>query len=119
MTPAPSRAVRGSTTGQPLMAALDLFGRRWSLRVLWELRGGALGFRSLQQRCDDMSSSVLHQRLRELQDAHLVRRDIDGYALTALGKDAYRALRPLIGWSTRWAEELDAAADGNPEAGAR
>ncbi|MFF1798735.1 transcriptional regulator, partial [Kitasatospora sp. NPDC058263] len=24
------------------MAALDLFGRRWSLRILWELSGGPL-----------------------------------------------------------------------------
>src|SRR5580692_3422404 len=48
--PRPGRPVRGSTTGGPVMAALDLFGRRWTLRVLWELRDGAVGFRLLQQR---------------------------------------------------------------------
>ncbi|WP_157545734.1 winged helix-turn-helix transcriptional regulator [Hamadaea tsunoensis] len=41
------------------MAALDLFGRRWNLRVVWELRHGPVGFRDLRQRCDNMSSSVL------------------------------------------------------------
>ncbi|MFH8387703.1 winged helix-turn-helix transcriptional regulator [Kitasatospora sp. NPDC018058] len=90
------------------MAALDLFGRRWSLRVLWELRHEPLGFRLLQQRCDGMSSSVLRQRLTELQEARLAERLSDGsYALTALGQDAHQALRPLTEWSRRWAAELE------------
>ncbi|HEV7693887.1 MAG TPA: hypothetical protein VGO52_23840 [Hyphomonadaceae bacterium] len=33
------RKVRGSRTGRPIMALLDLLGRRWTLRVIWELRG--------------------------------------------------------------------------------
>ena len=37
-----SRSVRGSRTGRPIMALLDLLGRRWSLRILWELRGAPL-----------------------------------------------------------------------------
>ena len=107
-TPVPRRPVRGSSTGRPVMAALDLFGRRWTLRILWELRDQALGFRPLQQRCDGMSSSVLQQRLTELQDARLVERDAeDGYRLTPLGKDACHELRGLHRWSERWAAELD------------
>ena len=72
--PLPGAAVRGSTSGRPLMAALDLLGRRWALRVLWELRDGPLGFRALQAACDGMSSSVLRDRLRELTAAALVER---------------------------------------------
>ncbi len=49
------------------MALLDLLGRRWALRVVWELRDGPLVFRALQERCAGMSSSVLNQRLRELR----------------------------------------------------
>jgi DNA-binding HxlR family transcriptional regulator len=90
------------------MAALDLFGRRWTLRILWELRGGSLGFRPLQQRCDGMSSSVLRQRLIELQEALLVERAApDGYRLTALGDGACDELSGLHTWSERWAAELD------------
>lgn len=106
-TPRPGKPVRGSTTGRPLMAALDLFGRRWSLRVIWELRAGGLGFRPLQQRCDNMSSSVLSQRLTELADARLVYQLPDSrYALTPLGQRAHEALLPLVRWSGEWAEEL-------------
>ena len=51
------------------MAALDLLGHRWSLRVLWELRRGPVGARALLERCDSLSSSVLYARLRELTEA--------------------------------------------------
>ena len=70
--PLPGRPVRGSTTGRPLMAALDLLGRRWALRILWELRDGATGARALRDRCDGMSSSVLYERLDELAAAGLL-----------------------------------------------
>ena len=69
-TPLPGRPVRGSATGRPIMALLDLLGRRWALRVLWELRSGPVpGFRELQSRCGGVSSSVLTDRLTELRDA--------------------------------------------------
>ncbi|GAA2153455.1 MULTISPECIES: winged helix-turn-helix transcriptional regulator [Glycomyces] len=106
-TPMPGRPVRGSTTGRSLMAALDLFGRRWTLRIIWELGNEPLGFRLLQRRCDDMSSSVLRQRLTELQEARLAEVRSDGtYALTTLGHDARKSLDPVIEWSRRWAAAL-------------
>ncbi|MEH1127332.1 winged helix-turn-helix transcriptional regulator [Micromonospora sp. CPCC 206061] len=106
-TPMPGRPVRGSTTGRSLMAALDLFGRRWTLRIIWELGNEPLGFRLLQRRCDGMSSSVLQQRLTELQEARLAEVLPDGnYTLTPLGHDAREALGPVIEWSLRWAAEL-------------
>jgi DNA-binding HxlR family transcriptional regulator len=105
--PLPGAAVRGSTSGRPLMAALDLLGRRWALRVLWELRDGPLGFRALQAACDGMSSSVLRDRLRELSAAALVQRGGDeSYALTALGVELGTALSPLSRWAERWGEQL-------------
>ncbi|MFJ9409656.1 winged helix-turn-helix transcriptional regulator [Streptomyces sp. NPDC101393] len=107
--PGPGRPVRGSTTGRPLMAALDLFGRRWALRILWELRDQPLGFRTLQQRCDGMSSSVLRQRLLELLETRLVERGTEeSYCLTTLGKEACDKLAGLHGWAERWAADLAA-----------
>ena len=87
------------------MAALDLLGRRWSLRILWELREGALGFRELQARCDGMSSSVLRTRLVELTSASLIAQD-GSYSLTEAGSELERAMRPLTRWAERWAEQL-------------
>ena len=86
------------------MAALDLLGRRWSLRVLWELRDGPLGARALRERCDAMSPSVLYQRLEELTEAGLVARsDEQQYQLTDIGRDLATALEPLDRWAKRWA----------------
>jgi DNA-binding HxlR family transcriptional regulator len=91
------------------MAALDLVGRRWSLRVLWELRTGPHTFRSLGEACAGVSPAVLNTRLGELRDAGLVERVDDGYTLTALGSQLGAALAPLEAWSRRWARSLDAA----------
>jgi DNA-binding HxlR family transcriptional regulator len=103
-TPAPGRKVRGSQTGRPLMAALDLLGRRWTLRILWELRDGPLGARALKARCDEMSSSVLYQRVNELERAGLIRQNTSrGYELTTVGRELGIAIEPLKQWSQRWA----------------
>jgi DNA-binding HxlR family transcriptional regulator len=88
-----------------MMALLDLLGRRWSLRVLWELRAGErLKFRELQERCGDVSSSVLNDRLRELREAGVVAAaDARGYRLTASGERLLDALAPLDRWAKGWA----------------
>jgi DNA-binding HxlR family transcriptional regulator len=86
------------------MAALDLLGRRWALRVLWELRDGPLGPRALLARCDGLSSSVLYDRLRELEASGLLHRDTGGsYELTGLGSELGDAIAPLDRWAGRWA----------------
>jgi len=108
-SPRPGVAVRGSSTGRPLMAALDLLGRRWALRILWELRHGPLGARALQAQCDGMSSSVLYQRLRELGAAGLIQRDeADRYLLTERGAALGSALEPLDIWANNWSLQADA-----------
>ena len=86
------------------MALLDLLGRRWALRVIWELRdGSSVTFRELQSRCGDISSSVLNDRLRELREARIADRTSDGYGLTPEGRDLLDALEPLDAWAKRWA----------------
>jgi DNA-binding HxlR family transcriptional regulator len=91
------------------MAALDLLGRRWALRILWELRSGPLGARELRGRCDGMSPSVLYQRLAELTGAGLVEQDQDNrYLLTALGGSLSAAIKPLDRWARDWAAQTAA-----------
>ena len=86
------------------MAAMDLLGRRWALRIMWELSDGPLGARALLARCDGLSSSVMYERLRELTDAGLIgRHNASAYELTSLGRKLNRALAPLDSWATTWA----------------
>jgi DNA-binding HxlR family transcriptional regulator len=101
--PKPRQPVRGSTTGRPLMAAMDLLGRRWSLRILWELRSGPLGARELLARCEGLSSSVLYDRLRELTAGRLIDQTENAkYELTSLGTSVRDAIEPLDAWSKKW-----------------
>ncbi len=97
-TPKPGHPVRGSRSGRPIMALFDLLGRRWTLRILWELREGPVGFNQLRARCDDLSPTLLTQRLRELRDTGLV----EGDGLSAEGKSLLKALRPLHRWAASW-----------------
>jgi DNA-binding HxlR family transcriptional regulator len=116
-TPLPGHPVRGSRTGRPAMALLDLLGRRWALRVLWELRGGdPLTFRELQVRCGNISSSVLNQRLRELRDAGTIALQTGGYLLTGDGHELMAALAPLEEWANRWAARSPAEGPGRSSA---
>ena len=102
--PRPGRPARGSDSGRPIMALLDLLGRRWALRVVWELREQPLAFRALQERCAGMSSSVLNQRLHELRAAGVLEAGPDGYRLTDEGRLLLAAYAPLDAWAERWAE---------------
>lgn len=88
------------------MALLDLVGRRWALRLIWELREGPLTFRALQLACDGVSPSVLNDRLAELREVRLIDTVDAGYALTPLGLELIAALAPVRRWSERWAKAL-------------
>jgi DNA-binding HxlR family transcriptional regulator len=99
-------SVPGSRTGRPVMRLLDLLGRRWTLRILWELREGPLTFRALQKACGNLSPSVLNDRLRELREAGILElREPGGYAPTAIAEDLREILIPLDNWAKRWARQ--------------
>jgi DNA-binding HxlR family transcriptional regulator len=85
------------------MAALDLMGRRWALRILWELRDGPMKFRELQARCGGPSPTIVSRRLAELRAALLIEQAPEsGYRLTELGTKLGHALEPLKVWSDTW-----------------
>jgi DNA-binding HxlR family transcriptional regulator len=97
------RTVRGSRTGRPIMALLDLLGRRWALRIVWELREGALTSRGLRTACDEASPTILQTRLTELREADLVELvPGDGYQLTGLGRELFETFLPLHRFAERW-----------------
>ncbi|WP_428684012.1 winged helix-turn-helix transcriptional regulator [Reyranella sp.] len=98
------KRVRGSTTGRPIMALLDLLGRRWTLRIVWELREEPRRFRELQDLIG-ASPTIVNTRLAELREAKLVELDqAVGYRLTALGNELLRLFLPLHVWSEKWAK---------------
>ncbi|MEO8020785.1 helix-turn-helix domain-containing protein [Polaromonas sp.] len=100
-----TRSTRTSTHPHKdgINAAIDLFHRRWTMRILWELRSGPVNFRALQTACAEVSSSVLNVRLAELREAGLVdHASGEGYALTRWGEELLGAMEPLVLWAGRW-----------------
>lgn len=87
------------------MVLLDLLGRRWSLRILWELREQPLTSRALRAACDEASPTVLQARLSELRQADLVELiPGDGYRLTAMGSELHETFLPLHRFAERWSK---------------
>jgi DNA-binding HxlR family transcriptional regulator len=81
-------------------SVLDLLGRRWALRLVWELRRSTLSFSELRERTG-ISPSVLSARLRELVDSGVLEQDGGRrYRLSGRGRELARILYEL----NRWAE---------------
>jgi len=104
--PFPGSPVRGSKTGKPIMALLDLIGRTWSLGIIWQLNHKVLTFRELQQRCDGISPTILNTRIKELRAVSIVTKEPNGYALTKIGEELMLVIYPLGDWSLNWQVEL-------------
>jgi DNA-binding HxlR family transcriptional regulator len=90
---------------RPIHDVFDLLGRRWAMRLVWELRRDAVGFSALRGRCE-VSPSVLTTRLGELQSGGVVACDASGrYLLTPSGRELARLLYEI----NRWAESTASA----------
>jgi DNA-binding HxlR family transcriptional regulator len=82
-------------------SVLDLLGRRWALRLVWELRRSTRSFSELRGRTG-ISPSVLSARLAELVEAGVLERDaVRRYRLSGRGRELARILYEL----NRWAEQ--------------
>lgn len=107
MAKLPGQPVRGSASGRPVMVLLDLLGKRWTLRVIWELyHRGPATFRELRSLCEDVSPTSLNNRLKELRELGLAELKDEGYSLTEQGQSLSALLAPIDGWAESWAESL-------------
>ena len=111
MTKLPGMPVRGSQTGRPIMVLLDVLGQRWTLRLLWELAQGPATFRALRTRCDEVSPTLLNQRLKDLRELAMIELGETGYALTEHGFALAQRLATLDGWANDWAAMLEGRGD--------
>jgi DNA-binding HxlR family transcriptional regulator len=86
---------------RPVETVLELLGRRWALRLVWELRRSTLGFTELRRRTG-ISPSVLSARLGDLTGAGVFEQDTGRrYRLSGRGRELARVLYEL----NRWAQQ--------------
>jgi DNA-binding HxlR family transcriptional regulator len=88
---------------------IELIGRRWNSAILLAINLGATRFSGILLAVPGLSDRLLSQRLKELEHAGLVTREVFpttpvqvSYQLTERGLDLMRSLQPLVGWSQRW-----------------
>ncbi len=88
------------------MALFDLLGRRWAMGIIWQLSGGCLRFNELKEKCTTISPTILSSRIKDLSEAGLIERTIDGYILTASGMELFKIIEPFQEWSVTWAKQF-------------
>lgn len=89
----------------PVRATLALVGQKWVARIVYELSSGKRRFNDLAATVGGCNSRTLRDRLKDLEDLGLVRREIVSanppwveYELTEAGLDLARAMGPLAAW---------------------
>ena len=92
-------------------AAIELIGKRWSGAIVWSLSEGPLRYGELKRAVPGLSDRLLSQRLRELESAGLVDREVQDelpvrviYRLTDKGDGLRPAITSLGQWAERWGE---------------
>ncbi|MFI1464395.1 winged helix-turn-helix transcriptional regulator [Nocardia carnea] len=100
-----------------MSVAIDVVGGKWKLHLMWVLGAGPRRFGQIHRALTGVSEKVLTENLRQLEAAGVVHREVYPevpprveYALTALGEDLARALRPLEEWGDRHRVHLMSAA---------
>ncbi len=90
-------------------AAIELLGARWSGAILRALFTGSHRFADIRAAIPGVSDVMLTRRLRDLEDAGLIEREVIPaspvhveYHLTEMGRDAAPVLDAVIAWSHRW-----------------
>ena len=100
------QAIVGSNSNRPVMILLELIGKKWVMRVLWELNEGSCTFRELQSRCGDVSPTMINKRLKELIEVDLVEKGGQGgYQLTNQAEKLIQLFLPLGRWAEVWVEQ--------------
>jgi DNA-binding HxlR family transcriptional regulator len=115
----PARPWNGYGRFCPLSRALDVIGERWTLVIIQELLRQPRRYGALLARLPGISTSVLADRLRRLEQAGVVAREPGAvgsgvvYTLTARGRELDEALSALRRWGAGFL--ADPTADGSAQ----
>src|SRR5260221_4264892 len=96
----------------PVAMAAEILCTRWTIVLLRELVAGSTRFNELRRGVPRMSPALLSLRLRELEEAGVVRRlpsntdaGLFEYHLTDAGRDLQPVVEAFGIWGQRWVEK--------------
>jgi len=100
----------------PIRQVISRFGDKWSLLVLFMLNKsdtGVLRFNEIRHLMTDCSQKMLSQTLKNLEQSHLVHREVYPevpprveYSLTETGKSLMPSVSSLIEWGQKHFDEV-------------
>jgi len=100
----------------PIRQVISRFGDKWSLLVLFLLNRsdtGVLRFNEMRRFMTDCSQKMLSQTLKNLEQSHLVHREVFPevpprveYSLTETGRSLMPALSAIIEWGKEHFDEV-------------
>ena len=100
----------------PIRNVISRFGDKWSMLVLFMLHNsetGILRFNEIRRLMTDCSQKMLSQTLKNLEQSHLVHREVYPevpprveYSLTDTGKSLMPAIMALIEWGQAHFKEV-------------
>lgn len=89
-------------------SAFELLGKRWTGLIIRVLMSGSKRFKDISQLIPNLSDRVLSERLRDLEEAKIVRRNVYPetpvrieYELTEKG----HSLKPMMDACEKWADQ--------------
>ena len=88
----------------PVARAAEVFGERWTPLVVRELLCGSTRFNEIRRGVPRMSTTLLAQRLRKLEEIGVVARANGAaeYHVTAAGEELRPIVMALGHWGSRW-----------------
>lgn len=109
MAGAPHTGHRGGASCTLFQRAIEFIGRRWVGAILYVLLDGSCRFNELLSKVPNISDRLLTERLRELEAAGMVTRDVQPgppvrvvYELTDAGRALTGVVRDISSWAERW-----------------
>ena len=94
----------------PIAKAMELLDQRWTMLVMREVVLGSSRFNEIRRGVPRISPALLSTRLRQLQRAGLVERQVGhgpiAYLPTPAGRELGEVLEALGRWGTRWIGDL-------------
>jgi DNA-binding HxlR family transcriptional regulator len=91
-----------------IVQLIDILGKKWVLRILWELSNTPCTFRELQSRCGDLSPTIINTRIKDLCEAQLVYKSPEtGYTLSPAGNELVTLFSPINEFAERWVKEKE------------
>ena len=93
----------------PVSATLDLIGGKYKALIIWHLAEKTLRFSQLNKLIPSATAKMLTQQLREMEDQHLIHREVYPvvppkveYSLTDLGRSLIPVLISMRDWGANY-----------------